>query len=195
MTERFEKSPTPNSFLKDLAVIEERAEAHDSNVERVSMNEGAALQVLPTDTQEKILLTRSLNGCTCLVIVGEHEDGTREALMTHYPQVYFEDNRDKLHELSEATRIALAKQKHATAFVVGEMKGGKLQPASILTAGMLPALVASELGADTTLQVIPYAESTLAESREGNGSLVVRIPPAGSGNPNYKAWFTSGDLV
>lgn len=89
----------------------ERVETNDPNVVQVDMGNGKSVEVTPTD-DEKVIWTFGLGGCYCSVIFTEHEDGTRDCVLTHYPPTELSVNMGKLGNLINASeRMKTAKTK------------------------------------------------------------------------------------
>ena len=81
----FQRKNQHEKFSPEVNYLWDRVEAGDRNVEQVDMSQGKALEVSPAD-DEKIIWTYGLGGCYACLVFTEHPDGTRNAVLTHYPE-------------------------------------------------------------------------------------------------------------
>lgn len=183
---------------KEVVALWDRVEAGDPNVEQVTMGEGKAIEVSPTD-QEKIIWTYGLSGCYGCLVFTESPDGTRNAIFTHYPPTNVYDNLHALRRLiDENAKMREAAIKQVVLFMPGEWvkdpETGKYlfvvrnkEDADLLTLSLQ-----TELG-DIDVKAELY--STVIEiGKKDQGIVVVYIPPPEKGKAHYRTWFSGGML-
>jgi len=187
-------------FSPEVNALWDKVEARDPNVEQVAMSQGKAVEVSATDA-EKIIWAYGLGGCYGCLIFTEHPDGTRNAVLTHYPPTEISQDLSKLRELigqSVKMREATTKQ---TVLVIaaGEWvqdpttKKGSYRVRDQQTADLLALAVQAELGAGVDVKLEPYSEIQMAGAKD-QGTLLVHIPPSGKGEARYRTWFSGGTL-
>jgi len=163
------------------------------------MSQGKALEVYPGD-DEKIIWAYGLGGCYACLVFTEHSDGTRNAVLTHYPETEIPQNLAKLRELigqSGKMKEALIKQ------VVLIMSGKWAQDAITREdsfrvkdqqiADLLASAVQDELGSEVEVRLEPYSVSQM-EGKKDEGIFLVYVPPKGKGVVRYRTWFSGGTL-
>jgi hypothetical protein len=179
-----------NSALKEL-------EATGPNVEQVAMSQGKALEVSPGD-DEKIIWTFGLGGSYACLVFTEHPDGTRNAVLTHYPETKIPQNLKKLRELIGQS----GKMKEASTQQVVLMAPGKwvedpitkelsfrAKDEQIVDSLAIAIQAALELGANVKLEL--YLEEI---DERDQRKLLVYVPPVGKGEARYETWFSDGTL-
>jgi len=150
--------------------------------------------------QEKIIWTYGLAGCFACLVYTEHPDGTRNAVLTHYPPTEISQNLGKLNELIKPN----IKMKEATKQTVLVMAAGEWFQDPVTneysfriqdqqTANLLALTVEAELGAGVSVNLVPYP-LYLFEGQKDTGTLLVRIPPKEKGEARFKTWFSGGTL-
>jgi len=179
----------------------ERVEANDSNIEQVDMGSGKSIEVAPTDEEEKAIWTFGLGGCYGSVVFTEHEDGTRNLALTHYPPTELSVNMAKLGDLIDSSeKMKVAKTKKAVLVLPGEwiqnpetkkyeMKAKNQQAIDALT-----LVIKAKLGTDIEIKIEPYSKMISAGEKD-QGTFVVYIPPSGKGDVRYQTWFSGGKLT
>ena len=85
-------------FSPEVNALWDKVEAGDPNVEQVAMSQGKAVEVSATDP-EKIIWTYGLVGCYGCLVYTENPNGTRNAVLTHYPPTEISQDLAKLREL------------------------------------------------------------------------------------------------
>lgn len=187
-------------FSPEVNALWDKVEAGDPNVEQVAMSQGKAIEVSATD-QEKIIWTYGLNGCFGCLVYTENPDGTRNAVLTHYPPTEISQDLAKLRELiGQNVKMKEATTKQTVlVMAAGEWvqdpttKRGSLKVRDQQTADLLALAVQVELGAGVDVKLEPYSETKSAEKKD-QGTLLVYIPPTGKGEARYRTWFSSGTL-
>lgn len=187
-------------FSPEVNALWDKVEAGDPNVEQVAMSQGKAIEISATDP-EKIIWTYGLGGCYGCLVYTEHPDGTRNAVLTHYPPTEISQDLSKLRELigqNVKMREATTKQT-VLVMAAGEWvqdpgtKNGSFRVRSQQTADLLALAVQAELGAGVDVKLEPYSETQMADAKD-QGTLLVHIPPSGKGEARYKTWFSGGAL-
>jgi len=186
-------------FSPEVNALLDRVEANDSNVEQVAMSQGKTVEVSATD-EEKVIWTYGLGGCFGCLVYTEHPDGTRNAVLTHYPPTEISQNLDKLRQLigpNIKMKEAVTKQ------IVLVMPGEWVQDPTTnkyffrvkdqQTADLLALAAQVELGTGVEIKLEPYSESGLADQKD-QGTFLVYIPPSGKGEARYRTCFSSGTL-
>ncbi|MFA6436808.1 MAG: hypothetical protein WC242_01645 [Candidatus Paceibacterota bacterium] len=186
-------------FSPEVQRLFEKTEANDPDVEEVRMNNGKLIEVLSSDEKEKTILTFGLIGCYGVVLFTEHEDGTRDCILTHYDPTNLLENTHKLTELiARAEKMKTAKKKHSLLIMEEgnwqqDPQTGKyeMQPEEGSKADRLETAILAELGSDVQIKIEPYS-TKVEETIENWGVLTVRVPPAGKGDATYETWFSGG---
>ena len=187
-------------FSPEVNALWDKVEAGDPNVEQVAMSQGKAIKISATDP-EKIIWTYGLGGCYGCLVYTEHPDGTRNAVLTHYPPTEISQDLSKLRELigqSVKMREATIKQT-VLVMAAGEWvqdpstKKGSFKVRDRQTADLLVLAVQAELGTGVDVKLEPYSETQMAGEKD-QGTLLVYIPPSGKGEARYKTWFSGGRL-
>lgn len=185
-------------FSPEVDALWDRVEAGDPNVEQVAMSQGKAIEVSPTDQEEKIIWTYGLGGCYVCLVYTEHSDGTRNAVLTHYPPTEISQNIAKLRGLI-GSEMKGASTKTVLVMAAGEWaqdpetKEYSFRVKDQQTADLLSLAVQAELGPGVEVKLEPYSE-TLMFGKKDQGTLLVYIPPFGKGDARYKTWFSGGTL-
>ena len=81
----FQRKNQHEKFSPEVNYLWDRVEAGDPNVKQVDMSQGKALEVSPGN-DKKTIWTYGLGGCYACLVFTEHPDGTRNAVLTHYPE-------------------------------------------------------------------------------------------------------------
>lgn len=187
-------------FSPEVNTLWDRVEAGDPNVEQVAMSQGKAIEVSLTD-QEKIIWTYGLGGCLGCLVYTEHSDGTRNAVLTHYPTTEISQDLAKLRELigpNIKMKEAATKQT-VLVMAAGEWvqdpatKKGSFRVRDQQTADLLALAVQDELGAGVDVKLEPYSVADIFDQKD-QGTFLVHIPPTGKGEARYKTWFSGGTL-
>lgn len=187
-------------FSPEVNVLWDKVEAGDPNVEQVAMSQGKAIEVSATDA-EKIIWTHGLGGCYGCLVFTEHSDGTRNAVLTHYPPTEISQDLAKLRELigkSVKMREATTKQT-VLVMAAGEWvqdpatKRGSFMVRDKQAADLLALAVQAELGAGVDAKLELYSEKQKAGKKD-QGTLLAYIPPVGKGEARYRTWFSGGTL-
>lgn len=177
-----------------------RVEANDPNVERVDMDHGKSIEITPTD-DEKVIWTFGLMGCYGSVVFTEHEDGTRDCVLTHYSPTKLSVNIRKLGDLiNTSERMKTAQKRKALLVLPGEwiqnsktkkyeMKTKNQQAVDVLTLA-----IQEKLGTDIEIKLEPYSE-IINMGEKDQGTLIVYVPPAGKGDVRYQTWYGAGKLT
>ncbi|NMB98718.1 MAG: hypothetical protein GYA35_00375 [Thermoanaerobaculaceae bacterium] len=178
----------------------ERVEANDPSVEQVDMGNGKSIEVTPTD-DEKAIWTFGLDGCYGSVVFTEHEDGTRDCVLTHYPPTELSVNMGKLGDLiNTSERMKTAKTKKVVLVLPGEWiqnpdtKKYEMKTKNQQAVDALTLAIQAELGTDIEIKLEPYSEMINAGEKD-QGTLVVYVPPAGKGDVRYQTWYNAGKLT
>ena len=187
-------------FSPEVNTLWDRVEAGDPNVEQVAMSQGKAIEVSLTD-QEKIIWTYGLGGCFGCLVYTEHSDGTRNAVLTHYPPTEISQDLAKLRELigpNIKMKEAATKQT-VLVMAAGEWvqdpttKKDSFRVRDQQTADLLALAVQAELGTGVDVKLEPYSETQMADQKD-QGAFLVHIPPTGKGEARYRTWFSGGTL-
>ena len=178
----------------------ERAEAGDPSVEQVDMSSGKSIEVSPTE-KEKTIWTFGLGGCYGVAVFTEHEDGTRNCVLTHYPPTELSVNTAKLGELISASeKMQTAKTKKAVLVLPGEWaqnsktKKYEMKIKNQQALDMLTLSVQAKLGKDVEVNLEPYSENVNIGEKD-QGVFSVYIPPIGKGDARYQTWYSSVNLT
>jgi len=198
--EKLRKYFQRKQFTPEVNSLWDRVEAGDPNVEQVAMSQGKAIEVSPDD-QEKIIWTYGLGGCYGCLVYTEHPNGTRNAVLTHYPPTEISQDLAKLRELignslnmKEATTKQTVLVMAAGEWVQDpETKKDSYKVKDQQTADLLALAVQAELGAGVNVKLEPYSETQIAGKKD-QGTLLVYIPPTGKGEARYRTWFSGGTL-
>jgi len=198
--EKLRKYFQRKQFSPEVNTLWDKVEAGDPNVEQVAMSQGKAIEISPTD-QEKIIWTYGLGGCYGCLVFTEHEDGTRNAVLTHYPPTEISQDLAKLRELiGNNLKMKEASTKQTVLVMAAgewvqdpETKKGSYKVKDQQTADLLALAVQAELGAGVDVKFEPYSESQRDDQKD-QGILLVYIPPSGEGEARYKTWFSGGTL-
>lgn len=179
----------------------ERVEGNDPNVEQVDMGSGKSVKISPTDEAEKVIWTFGLGGCYGSVVFTEHEDGTRDCVLTHYPPTELSANIGKLGDLIDASeKMKAAKTKKVVLALPGEWtqnpetKKYEMKTKNQQAVDALTIAIQAKLGADVGIKLEPYSEMMSAEEKD-QGTLVVYLPPTGKGDVRYQTWYGGGKLT
>lgn len=187
-------------FSPEVNALWDRVEAGDPNVEQVAMSQGKAIEVSAADP-EKIIWTYGLGGCYGCLVFTEHPDGTRNAVLTHYPPTEISQDLAKLRELigkNHKMKEASTKQT-VLVMAAGEWvqdpttKKGSFRVRDQQTADLLALAVQVELGAGVDVKLEPYSENQRA-GEKNQRTLLVHIPASGKGEARYRTWFSGGTL-
>lgn len=191
---RQEKSPA-------IQKLWERVEANDSDVEQVDMGSGKSVEVSPIDERKKVIWTFGLYGCYGSVVFTEHEDGTRNCVLTHYSQIELSANMARLGDLINASdKMKTAKTKKAVLVFPGEWvqnpetKKYEMKTKNQQAIDALTLAIKAKLGTDIEIKIEPYSEM-ISEGEKDQGTFVVYVPPSGKGDVRYKTWFSGGKLT
>ena len=183
-------------FSEEVYNFWKKVEANDPNVELVGMREGKIIKV-EGDQQEKIIWTYALGGCIACVIFTEHADGTRQAVLTHYPPAEISQNLVKLRELIKGN---LKKKEAPIKQTLLLMMPGKWvqAPNKIKSrrrqeGDLLIDAVQEELGTEIDVRIEPYSQQ-LEFGKKDQGTLIIYVPSSGKGKATYKTWFGEGTL-
>lgn len=187
-------------FSPEVNALWDKVEAGDPNVEQVTMSQGKAIEVSPAD-KEKIIWTYGLGGCYGCLVFTEHPDGTRNAVLTHYPPTEISQNLAKLRELiGKSVKMREATTKRTVlVMAAGEWiqdpttKRYSLRVRDQQTADLLVLAVKAELGDEVEVKLEPYDETQI-DGEKDQGILIVYNPPAGKGEARYRTWFSGGIL-
>lgn len=198
--EKLRKYFQRKQFSPEVNSLWDRVEAGDPNVEQVAMSQGKAIEVSSSD-QEKIIWTYGLGGCYGCLVFTEHSDGTRNAVLTHYPPTEISQDMAKLRELiGDNLKMKEASTKQTVLVMAAgewvqdpETKKGSYKVKDQQTADLLSLAVQAELGSGVDVRLEPYSETQMADQKD-QGTLLVHIPPTGKGEARYKTWFSSGRL-
>ncbi|KKT34732.1 MAG: hypothetical protein UW24_C0022G0003 [Parcubacteria group bacterium GW2011_GWA2_44_12] len=187
-------------FSPEVNALWDRVEAGDPNVVQVTMSQGKAIEVSVAG-QEKIIWTYGLGGCYGCLVFTEHLDGTRNAVLTHYPPTEISQDLAKLRELigkSHKMKEASTKQT-VLVMAAGEWVQDPITKKSSFgvrdqqTADLLALAVQTELGAGVDIKLEPYSENQTDDMKD-QGTLLVHIPASGKGEARYRSWFSGGTL-
>lgn len=187
-------------FSPEVNALWDKVEAGDPNVEQVATSQGKAIEVSEADP-EKIIWTYGLLGCYGCLVYTEHPDGTRNAVLTHYPPTEISQDLAKLRELigqnikmKEATTKQTVLVMAASELVQNPAtKRGSFRVGDQQTADLLVLAVQAELGAGVDVKLEPYSKMRMANEKD-QGTLLVHIPPSGKGEARYRTWFSGGAL-
>lgn len=178
----------------------ERVEAHDQNVEQVDMGNGKSVEVIP-DGEEKVIWTFGLGGCYGSIVFTEHEDGTRNCVLTHYPPTELSVNMAKLDDLINVSeKMKTAKAKKVVLALPGEWtqnpetKKYEMKTKDQQAVDALTIAIQAKLGTDIEIRLEPYSEM-ISVGEKDQGTLVVYVPPSGKGDVRYKTWYGGGKLT
>ena len=184
-------------FSLEVYNLWERIRANDPNVELVEMREGKAIKVKSDQQEKKIIWTYALGGCITSVVFVEQADGTRHAILTHYPPTEISQNLVKLRELISDNlkkKEALAKQ---TLLLMMPGKWvqdpNKIKSRRRQEGDLLIDAVQEELGTEIDVRIEPYSQQ-LEFGKKDQGTLLVYIPPFRKGEAKYRTWFNEGTL-
>jgi len=163
------------------------------------MSQGKAIKVSPED-DEKIIWTHGLGGCYACLIFTEHTDGTRNAILTHYPETEIHQNLEQLRELiDQSEKMKEASIKQVVLMVPGEWVKDPItneysfRVQDQQTADLLALAVKAKLGSEVEVKLVPYSVSQM-EGKKDEGIFLVYIPPKGKGVVRYRTWFSGGTL-
>jgi len=186
-------------FSPEVNALWDKVEAGDPNVEQVAMSQGKAVEVSATDP-EKIIWTYGLGGCYGCLVYTENSNGTRNAVLTHYPPTEISQDLAKLRELiGQSVQMKEATTKQTVlVMAAGEVqdpatKKGSFRVRDQQIADLLAIAVQAELGAGVNVKLEPYSETQMAGEKD-QGTLLVYIPPTGKGEARYRTWFSGGTL-
>ena len=184
----------------DIQKLWERVEGNDPNVAQVDMSNGKAVEISPTEA-EKVIWTFGLGGCYGSVVFTEHEDGTRNCVLTHYPPTELSVNMAKLGDLiNTSEKMKAAKTKKAVLALPGEWiqnpetKKYEMRTKNQQAVDALTIVIQAKLGTDVEIKLEPYSEMISAGEKD-QGTLVVYIPPSGKGDVRYQTWYGAGKLT
>lgn len=187
-------------FTPEVNDLFDKVEANDPDIEQVSMSQGKAIEVSVADT-EKIIWTLGLSGCYGSIVLTEHEDGTRDCVLTHYPMTELSVNMSKLGDLIGASeKMKTAKTKRAVLFMPGEWtqdpetKKFEMKTKDQHAVDALTIAIQAKLGTDVEIKLEPYSTGALFGEKD-RGTLVVYVPPSGKGDVRYQTWYSSGKLT
>ena len=163
------------------------------------MSQGKAIKVSPED-DEKIIWTHGLGGCYACLIFTEHTDGTRNAILTHYPETEIHQNLEQLRELiDQSEKMKEASIKQVVLMVPGEWVKDPItneysfRVQDQQTASLLALAVKAKLGSEVEVRLVPYSVSQM-EGKKDEGIFLVYVPPKGKGVVRYRTWFSGGTL-
>lgn len=187
-------------FSPEINTLWDKVEAGDPNVKQVAMSQGKAIEVSQADP-EKIIWTYGLGGCYGCLVYTEHPDGTRNAVLTHYPPTEISQDLTKLRELiGQNIKMKEAATKQTVlVMAAGEWvqdpatKSNSFRVRDQQTADLLALAVQTELGAGVDVKLEPYSETQMIGEKD-QGTLLVHVPPSGKGEARYRTWFSSGAL-
>jgi len=186
-------------FSPEVNSLWDKVKARDSNVEKVDMSQGKAIKVSPED-DEKIIWTHGLGGCYACLVFTEHTDGTRNAILTHYPETQIHQNLEQLRELiGQSKKMKEASTKQVVLMAPGEWvqnpttKEWFLRVKNQQIADLLTLAVQVELECGVYVKLEPYSEM-LDIDKKDQGTLLVYVPPVGKGEAHYRTWFSGGTL-
>ena len=184
----------------DIQKLWERVEGNDPNVAQVEMSNGKSVEVSPTQA-EKVIWTFGLGGCYGSVVFTEHEDGTRDCVLTHYPPTELSDNMAKLGDLiNTSEKMKAAKTKKAVLALPGEWiqnpetKKYEMRTKNQQAVDALTIAIQAKLGTDVEIKLEPYSEMISAGEKD-QSTLVVYIPPSSKGDVRYQTWYGAGKLT
>ena len=199
LDEYFQHKNQREKFSPEVNYLWDRVEAGDSNVEQVDMSQGKAIKVSPGD-KEKRIWTFGLGGCYACLVFTEHPDGTRNAVLTHYPETEILQNLAKLRELiDQSEKMKEASTKQVVLMAPGEWvqnpttKEWFLRVKNQQIADLLTLAVQVELECGVYVKLEPYSEMLDIEKKD-QGTLLVYVPPVGKGEAHYRTWFSGGTL-
>ena len=199
LDEYFQHKNQREKFSPEVNYLWDRVEAGDSNVEQVDMSQGKAIKVSPGD-KEKRIWTFGLGGCYACLVFTEHPDGTRNAVLTHYPETEILQNLAKLRELiDQSEKMKEASTKQVVLMVPGEWVKDPItneysfRVQDQQTADLLALAVKAKLGSEVEVKLVPYSVSQM-EGKKDEGIFLVYIPPKGKGVVRYRTWFSGGTL-
>lgn len=178
----------------------EQVEGNDPNVEQVDMGSGKSVEISTTDEAEKVIWTFGLRGCYGSVVFTEHEDGTRNCVLTHYPPTELSVNMVKLGDLINASeKMKTANTKKVVLALPGEWtqnpetKKYEMRTKNQQAVDALTIAIQAKLGADVEIKLEPYSE--ISEGEKDQGTLVVYLLPTGKGDVHYQTWYGGGKLT
>lgn len=198
MEKYFQLKDQYERFSPEVISLWDKVEAGDPNVEQVEMSQGKAIEVSPKDN-EKIIWTFGLAGCYACLLFTEHPDGTRNAVLTHYPPTEILQNSKTLQELiGQSKKMKGASIKQIVLVVPGEWVKDpitnkySLRVQNQQTADFLALAVQAELD-EVEVRLEPYSVVQM-EGRKDEGTFLVYVPPKGKGVVRYRTWFSHGTL-
>jgi hypothetical protein len=163
------------------------------------MSQGKAIEVSPEDN-EKIIWTFGLAGCYACLVFTEHPDGTRNAVLTHYPPTEIPQNLTTLQELiGQSEKMKGASIKQIVLVVPGEWVKDPITNKCSLrvkdqqAANFLALAVQAKLGFEVEVRLEPYFVDQM-EVKKDEGTFLVYVPPKGKGVVRYRTWFSHGTL-
>jgi|GEM_PF-1623804 len=186
-------------FSPEVNALWDRVEAGDPNVLQIGMSQNGAVEVSPDDP-EKIIWTYGLGGCYACLLFSEHPDGTRNAILTHYPPTEILQNLANLQELigqnvkmkevdTKSTVLIMAPGEWVKDPITKKFSFRALNQQAI---NLLTLTIQKELGHKVDIKLELYSEAQ--SDQKDQGTLLVYIPPSGKGQARYKTWFSRGVL-
>ena len=197
--EKLRKYFQRKQFSPEVNSLWDRVEKGDLNVKQVAMNQGKALEVFPGD-DEKIIWTYGLGGCYACLVFTEHPDGTRNAVLTHYPPTEISQCLTELRKLiRQNPKIKEAIIKQTVLMMPGEWVKDPItekwfsRVKDQQKANLLALAVQAELESGIDVKLEPYSEISKIDQKD-QGTLLVYVPPVGKGEARYRTWFSGGTL-
>lgn len=141
-------------------------EALPSRIETVTLYGTAKIETKPGDTEQVVLSTEKLNGCTAVLLFRQYENGEREAQLSHFPPIFIDS---QLKSMSTFERDSQRKEADTSAFFYVERGRADTLP-------QLEAFIRTTLGITKPPHIEAYDRGL---SRENAGTLKVTVPPEG----------------
>jgi len=151
-------------------------------------------------TKNRIIWTYGLDCCYACLVFTEHLDGTRNAVLTHYPETEIPQNLAKLRELiGQSKKMKEASTKQVVLVVPGKWVKDPItneysfRVQDQQTASSLASDVQDKLGSGVEVRLEPYSVGQM-EGKKDQGTLLVYVPPVRKGEACYRTWFSGGIL-
>lgn len=171
----------------------------DKQIKKISTMASQEIEVSPEDELEKYLFTHSLAGCYVTIILTEDDSGKRAASLTHYPPYvlieHLLDIKDKI-DLNHSNKNSSTGVIFAPAFesTVSKIKRETYIFREPTAVDLISVLLKKKLGSNAEVLLQPYVVDDLCLLGPDGGSILLKVPPKGKGNPSYRTWFNKREV-
>lgn len=166
-----------------------RSKEGDPSVSVVNMNEGKAIEVQAG--KKHTLFTYALGGCQAVLVLGEHSNGKKTAILTHYQPTHRLENLQTIQQLVRQHPDLKSQETKLTSIILvpkDEQENPETDKYILTLVNALQSTVKAELCKNLTEKVFHYS---MANPTTGKSSAFIIKFPAKANKPvRYEAHGT-----